>query len=128
MRELATFARWETIGFLVAFFIAVLWKYLRTRNPFHQLLQGDRANGTTYLSPARILLLIVTTVVTARFATLLIQNPNVLPHLWSGYLWAVGGSQALYLLGKANAIILNRSIFSRWNGHRTHSEPERRVS
>ncbi len=123
MRGLATVARWEALVFLAGCFVVLAWKFMRGRNPFHQLLSGDRADGTVYLSSGRIQLLLVTTVFSVQYVRQLFHATGVFPHLWAGYLWALAGSQALYLLGKTHAIIFNSSIF-----HRTKGDPERRDS
>jgi hypothetical protein len=122
VRELATFARWEAIILLSGFFFAIIWRLTRMRNPLYQLLSGDRADGTTYLSAGRIQLLIITILFSLRYLALFTRHPDTLPDLAPGYLWALGASQVLYLAGKAAAIFFNRSIFQSNN-----SEPERRI-
>lgn len=87
------------------------------------MLSGDRRDGTVYLSPGRVQLLLVTTAFSVLYVRQLFQTTGVFPHLWAGYLWALAGSQAFYLLGKTHAIIFNSSIF-----HRTKGDPERRDS
>ncbi len=85
------------------------------RSPLHQLLSGDRGDGTVYLSPGRIQLLTVTTLFFARYMSLMLRDSGVFPRMSTGYLWALGGSQLLYLMGKTHAIIFNSSLFQRKN-------------
>jgi len=62
----------------------------------------ERAEGPRQtLSPARLQLLIFTVVVAADYLHAIIVNPRSLPALPQGVVAALGGSQAIYLGGKA---------------------------
>jgi len=62
-------------------------------------VQGDKR----VFSPGRLQLLIFTVAVAAHYLHAVVVNPNQLPDVPQGVINALGGSQAVYLAGKALA-------------------------
>jgi hypothetical protein len=105
MPTIAQLARWEGSVLLGAFCVTLCWKLLTAKIPLHELLQGDRADGSSYVSSGRIQLLIVTLFASVSYLMKVIHDPRVIPEIPAGLLAALGGSQATYLGGKANALL-----------------------
>jgi len=71
------------------------------------LLFGTRRDGTRYFSPERVQLLIASIVIAAMYFAdaLELAHTGQLPDIPAGWLAVLGGSQALYLTGKAIAML-----------------------
>ena len=114
MRTLATLAHWEGIVLLAGLFGVVLWKLLTGRISLDQLLEGDVPdpncpNGfSTYVSGGRTQLLGATLFVAGYYLLQVVHNPKQFPTMPIPLVGALAGSQALYLGGKARALLLGR--------------------
>ncbi len=114
MRTLATLAYWEGIILLGGFLGLVLWKLLTGGISLEQLLEGDAqdpnsADGySTYVSGGRTQLLGATLFAAGYYLLQVIHNPKQFPTLPTELVGALAGSQALYLGGKARALLLGR--------------------
>jgi len=76
------------------------------------LLFGMRRDGTRYFSPERVQLLIATIVVAAMYFADAVQGAATgqLPDIPAGWLAMLGGSQAIYLGGKAISMLRRTEI------------------
>lgn len=112
MRTLSTLAYWEGFILLGGFFGTVLWKLLTGGISLEQLLEGDvrhpnAAEGdSTSASPGRAQSLVSTIFVAAYYLLQVVQNPKEFPKLPPDLIAVLAGSQALYLGGKAQAMLL----------------------
>jgi hypothetical protein len=115
MRTLATLAYWEGILLLAGFLGIVLWKLVTGGISLEQLLEGDApdpgsADGySTYVSSGRTQLLAATLFVAGYYVLQVIHNPKQFPTLPAEMVGALAGSQALYLGGKARALLQDRA-------------------
>jgi hypothetical protein len=114
MRALSTLAYWEGLILLGGFFGLVLWKLLTGRISLDQLLEGDArdpnsADGySTYVSAGRTQSLASTLFVAGYYLLQVAHNPKQFPSLPAQLVGALAGSQALYLGGKARAMLWGR--------------------
>jgi len=83
----------------------VLWQITSGRIAIAGLLTAKDADSRTSFSPARLQLLIFTVVIAARYLYQVFAHlgQTTLPPLPSSVVAALGGSQAVYLAGKAFA-------------------------
>jgi hypothetical protein len=114
MRALSTFAYWEGVILLGGFFGLVLWKLLTGGISLEQLLEGDvpdphTAEGySTYVSAGRTQSLASTLFVAGYYLLQVVHNPKQFPTVPIQLVGALAGSQALYLGGKARAMLHGR--------------------
>lgn len=97
-------ARWE--GFILpgGIFALVFWKILTGSISLSGLFQTHDER----FSPGRVQLLIFTVFVAIRYVVQVIQNPTAFPEIPPGWIVALGGSQALYLGGKARDMLFGK--------------------
>jgi hypothetical protein len=114
MRTLSTLASWEGLILLGGLFGAVLWKLVTGGISLGQLLEGDvldpnSADGySTSVSAGRTQLLASTLFIAGYYLLRVVQNPKEFPTLPTGLVGALAGSQALYLGGKARAMLRDK--------------------
>jgi hypothetical protein len=114
MRTLSTLAQWEGLILLGGFLGLVLWKLLTGGISLDQLLEGDTrdpnsADGySTDVSPGRTQALASTLFVAGYYLLQVVHNPKQFPAVPTGLVGALAGSQALYLAGKARALLQDR--------------------
>lgn len=101
-----TLARWWGLGFLTALAALVLLQVLLGKISLRGLLTGERRDGTEYFSVGRTQLLVCTVVVLVNYTRQFLANPSLdsLPAVPAGALEVLGGSQLIYLAGKAWAL------------------------
>ncbi len=102
---LPKFIFWETAILLGGFFGAIFWKLLTGGISLQYLLYGDSAGGGTSFSPGRLQLLMVTLMVAMQYLVQVISSPTQFPHIPQFWIVALGGSQAVYLGGKAWSLL-----------------------
>ena len=105
MPAFTTLAYWESVILLAGIFGIVFWKLLTGRISLNGLLEGDRADGSTYFSPGRVQLLIATIFFGFYYLMQIVNNPSAFPPVPQELLVVLGGSQAVYLGGKARAML-----------------------
>jgi hypothetical protein len=113
MRTLSEVARWEGLILLGGLFGIILWKLLTGGISLDQLLEGDigRPNNAlgsdpgTYVSMGRAQSLAITVFAALYYLLQVWQNPREFPHLPASLIDALMGSQAIYLAGKAQAML-----------------------
>jgi hypothetical protein len=106
-------ARWEGLILLGGFFGIVVWKLLSGGISLDQLLEGDigtpnRADGSdpgTYVSLGRAQSLVITSFTALYYLMQVLQNPTQFPQLPASLINVLMGSQAVYLAGKAQAML-----------------------
>lgn len=88
---------------IFGFAAVILLQIIMGRIPLDGLLDSKDDSGRAAFSPARMQLLIFTLVVAAQYLHAVFVNPrqDSLPSLPPGVIAALGGSQAVYLGGKA---------------------------
>jgi len=87
---------------VIGFFIVILWKLMTGEISLHQLLEGDDAAGFSSFSPGRAQLLITTLLTGLNLIVSTAKNPSAgIPAQPDWLVASLGGSQAVYLLGKA---------------------------
>jgi len=106
MASLQTVVRWEVALFLSGLCAIILVQLLTGRINTRWLLYG-RNNGQRYFSPERVQLLVLTLggAVYYLFALLQMPDPGSLPAVPNAWLGLLGGSNSLYLLGKAYTML-----------------------
>ena len=109
----STLAKWEGLLIICGFFGIVFWKLANGSIALQQLLEGDSRtsqnpdDGSTYVSAGRTQSLLITLFVALYYLVQVIHNPAEFPELPGVLVAALAGSQALYLGGKARAMLLD---------------------
>lgn len=96
------------VKFILAAFAAVVFVGLLTGGiSTRSLLYGERKGGGRYFSPGRVQLLIVTILVAFDYLVNVLQSPDreSLPDVNASVLALLVGSHAIYLGGKARALL-----------------------
>lgn len=106
-------AAWEGIILLGGFILVVLWKLATGEIPLDYLLYGDArseegAGASTFFSPGRAQMLMLTVVAAGYYLLQVIQDPTHFPPVPNELLVALGGSHAIYLSGKTQSLYLGR--------------------
>jgi hypothetical protein len=89
----------------VALCAIVMWALSTRTIDLSGLLHGDRASGESYFSPGRVQLLVVTSLFTVNLVAHIVADPSAFPPIPKELLAALGGSQLVYLGGKARAML-----------------------
>ena len=116
MHSAMKLASWEGMILLAGFFGIIFWKLLTGGIKMQGLLQGyilDRSHPearrySTYFSAGRAQLLMITIFSSLYYLLQVIHDPSTFPKLPDALVAVLGGSQALYLGGKAQAVLLGR--------------------
>ncbi len=95
--------RWLVLGGLAILFGIIATLLLMGDINTRYLLHGSRHNGTHYFSPERVQLLIATLAVAAAYLedASTTASHGTLPDVPRWWLSGLGGSQSIYLAGKA---------------------------
>jgi hypothetical protein len=114
MRSIHQLLYWEGLILLGGFFGIVCWKLLTGAIDLHYLLYGDARAGDgsgsyTFFSPGRAQLLMLTVTASVYLLLQVIHDPSTFPKLPDALIAGLGGSQALYLGGKAQALLWGRA-------------------
>src|SRR5947209_3479648 len=106
--------------FLVGgFFVVFAWKLLMGEIRLNYLLYGDRRDRsgggyTKSFSPGRVQLLMVSTLTAGYYILQVIHDSAKFPEIPTAWIVALGGSQAIYLGGKAQSMLFGiRDIIDR---------------
>jgi hypothetical protein len=113
MRTLSEVARWEGFILLGGLFGIIFWKLLTGGISLDRLLEGDIGGPNnapdcgrgTYVSAGRAQSLAITAFAALYYLLQVWQNPREFPHLPAILIDALMGSQAIYLAGKAQAML-----------------------
>ena len=110
MHLLITIVSWIVGLLLVGLVVVILYRMLTGHINLHNLLYGRLSDGSRYLSPERVQLMIFTLwvgllylldVFETRFLNPTPETAHTLPEVSTQTLALLGGSQSVYLLGKA---------------------------
>jgi hypothetical protein len=114
MRFLMTLAYWEGAILFGGLLCVVSWKLMTGGISLSYLLDGDVRDPdsptgfSTTASAGRIQALVVTLFVAGYYLLQVIHNQKELPEIPALMVAALGGSHALYLGGKARAMLKSR--------------------
>jgi hypothetical protein len=107
-----TLAYWEGLILILGLFGVVFWKLITRDVALDRLFEGDIRNQdgeyASYVSTGRVQAFIVTIYAASYYLIQVIQNPTDFPTLPTGLIAALAGSHALYLGGKAQAMLIGR--------------------
>jgi len=95
---------WEVSVLVAGFAGIIFWKILTGTMSLDYLLQADDPSGGTSFSPGRAQLLMFTIIVAMQYLLQAINNPTKFPDVPQLWIAALGGSQAVYLAGKAQSL------------------------
>jgi hypothetical protein len=95
---------------LVGFFGVIAWKLLTGGIRLNYLVYGLRLNRTDgsytpFFSPGRVQLLFVTILTASYYLLQVIHDPTKFPEVPAAWVAALGGSQAIFLVGKAQSML-----------------------
>lgn len=114
MAPVAKLASTLGVCLLGGFFAIVFWKLLTGGIQLAGLFEGDIRDPTgengysSYVSPGRVQSLLITLFSALYYLMRVINNPKEFPEVPDGLVGALAASQALYLGGKAQAMLLGR--------------------
>lgn len=117
MHLLITIVSWIVGLLLGGLVVVILFRMLTGHINMHNLLYGRMSDGTPYLSPERVQLMIFTLWVglfylldtfETRFLNPTPETAHTLPEVNTQTLTLLGGSQTVYLIGKAYAMLVAR--------------------
>lgn len=101
MASLARLIRVEIIFLIGGFTLIVFWKLLTGGVRLNGLLTAKAQNSQRVFSPGRAQLLVFTIFTGLEYLIQTLHDPSRLPRLPSTLVATMGGSQAIYLAGKA---------------------------
>jgi hypothetical protein len=105
------------LGFLLGLGGAVFFQILSGQINTKYLLYGRKRNGTRYLSPERVQLLLFTLWTAGNYLVSAAQSTHGLPDVSQDTLMLLGGSHAVYLGGKSYAMLfMKRQIDGQQEG------------
>ena len=99
---------WEALLFLVGLLTVVGGRLISGGINTSNLLHGRNANGTLYLSPERVQLLLLTLATAFQYMSAFLHNPTIFPEVSGTWLTVLGSSHLVYLGGKIAAAFFNR--------------------
>lgn len=100
----------EVFLFVGALFLIVVSSLVSGRINLSGLLLGKKGDGTTYVSPERVQLLLITLGTAFQYLLSVQKNPSHFPSVDANWLAIFGGSHLVYLGGKFGASLVGRSI------------------
>ena len=115
----ATLAYWGGLILISGLFGVVFWKLATGEIALDDLFEGrireSDGSYTSQVSAGRVQTFLVTIYVALYYLLQVIQNPHQFPDVPTAMVGALAGSHALYLGGKAQAMLLGRlrDIFNR---------------
>jgi hypothetical protein len=111
MSGVARLVYWEGVILLGGFFGVLVWKLFTGEMSLDYLLYGDRRDRSkpsgysAFFSPGRTQMLIVTILTASYYLLQVIHDPTKFPDVPAAWIAALGGSQAIYLGGKAQSML-----------------------
>lgn len=110
MEFLLTLICWEGALFLAAIGLLIAGQLLSGGINTSGLLLGTKGDGSSYLSPERVQLLLFTIAVAFQYVSAVLKNPTVFPTIQQDWLALFGASHVVYLGGKLGALFVNRNL------------------
>jgi hypothetical protein len=110
MLSLSKVIVWTVYLFLGSLFATVAVQFLVGQINARGLLSGRVRGGASYFSPERVQLLIITLGLALQYLAQVLENttPGQLPPVPQSWVALLGGSHAVYLAGKAYAMLLHK--------------------
>jgi hypothetical protein len=108
MAFLASLISWEITLFFFVLLTIVVSRLLNGGINTHGLLSGTKGDGSTYLSPERVQLLLITLGSAFQFLLSVWKDPTRVPPVDPTWLAILGGSHFVYLGGKLGASFFGR--------------------
>lgn len=114
MSPIPTLTCWGGLILIGGFFGIVFWKLLTGGIILEGLLEGDIRDTdgeniySAYVSPGRVQSLLIALFCALYYLMQVINNHKEFPEVPNGLVGALAASQALYLGGKAQAMLLGR--------------------
>jgi hypothetical protein len=108
MNSLSKLVFWEVSALLAGFAGVIFWKLLTRTISLSDLLSGDEVKDgvtTTSFSAGRAQLLFFTIMVAMRYLLQVVHDPTHFPTIPESWLAVLGGSQTVYLTGKARSML-----------------------
>jgi hypothetical protein len=104
-------ACWEGLILIGGLVAVVFWKLMNGGINMDSLLDGDRLNQSgsgfdTSFSPGRGQMLMVTILTAVYYLLQVIHNPREFPQIPAAWVAVLGGSHAMYLVGKAKSMLI----------------------
>jgi hypothetical protein len=111
MPDIAKLTAWAGFILVLGFCGIVFYKIATGVISLDCLLYGDarpdqQGRTRTYFSPGRLQMMMVTIISAGYLLLQVIQDPTKFPEIPNSFLVGLGGSQAIYLGGKAQAMYL----------------------
>jgi hypothetical protein len=110
--SLGNLAYWEGLLLIGGLFAVVLWKLSFGELALDDLFTGHRREEdgtyTEYESAGRVLSFVATIAVAGYYLLKVFQDPHRFPDIPPAMVMALAGSQAVYLGGKAQALLSER--------------------
>jgi hypothetical protein len=98
----------EVLLLLAGFFVLVMIQILTGQISTRGLLYGTKGDGSQYLSPERVQLLLFTLAIAFQYLGQVLSHPQAFPAVPESWIVVLGGSHAVYLGGKLGALLIGR--------------------
>jgi hypothetical protein len=98
----------EVLLLLTGFFALVVLQLLTGEISTKGLLYGTKGDGSQYLSPERVQLLLFTLALAFQYLAQVLSHPESFPVLPESWIVVMGGSHLVYLGGKLGALLIGR--------------------
>ena len=98
----------EVLLFLAGFFVLVATQILTGQISTKGLLYGTKGDGSQYLSPERVQLLLFTLALAFQYLAQVLSHPGSFPVPPKSWIVVLGGSHLVYLSGKLGALLIGR--------------------
>lgn len=110
MPGLATAARWQIEILVGGLMLIVLYKLFTGSIPLSGLLTAQDSKGNLSFSPGRAQMLMATVLTALYYLLQVIENPSTdtLPSIPYTLVAILGGSQAVYIAGKARSLLFGK--------------------
>ena len=96
----------EGVILLGGFFGVIAWRLFTGGINLDYLLNGKLPDcAAEYFSPGRVQMLVVSIFAAGYYVIQIIHDPTKFPDIPNSWIIALGGSQAIYLGGKANSML-----------------------
>jgi hypothetical protein len=112
MAFLVTLIYLEILLLFFGFFGLIAIRILMGQISTQGLLYGAKGDGTKYLSPERVQLLLFTIGAAFQYIAKVLQNPTAFPAVQESWIAILAGSHVVYLGGKFGASLLGRKMKS----------------
>jgi hypothetical protein len=109
MRAVTELGYWEVLVFLMALFASIALQLFTGQINTRGLLLGQKGDGSQYLSPERVQLLLFTLGAAFQFLSSVLRDPSKFPVVPESWIYLLCGSHVVYLGGKVGAAFWGKS-------------------